>query len=1199
MPSIGGPGKTAPKLLHDFLQFDPLRSPPNANYLADVTPPVGEGQPLQPAQNSCKHEYTPKWSQSVAPPIDSRPQDGAEYKIAVVCKKCRVHADIHIYYPPAVNPCPNEDYPLHHFRRHELGDEVGHTRIVYAWQCTAFQCAAQLRISFRRPRLEPADIALLTDTDRLRRRYEAVVEDEPEREGLRQATPIEALSRLRRYIKDALNTEHTRRSFPANNKRFIEAYGVRGQECADLLNKLGFNYEHPDWKLPQPPVPDDRLRASGDSLREYLEDFQMELLALVSRLAADANSVNPFAAEGWSSAERDIERLLAAQGSPTDKRSYFASLGALPDFADSLVEFAYDRQSLCHPEQRPYYFESLQVIAENRNTEQLQVKVATLASEDIVSRRDLSAAYRNLQVTASDDDERVLNLYHVLISDAGPSQQDDARQALYKIGLARGSQRLIKAAQQTMDTYEDALAWLGNGANKDTADDMLLSLVAVKTGDSKSNDELAQKAISIIARERKSEALNSWLVSGTTGGYEMTPEEALRHFGFEGKISDIDRSVLTTTIEFARQDRPSEQTDKAIAALQKAMAIGAAAKLYPAETWPAGLESHGNTCYLNSLLQYYFSVAPLRNIVLNYDDYKLDTTKYHEKHERVGYLNISMVEIKGGQRFAEDMKHLFERMIKSPSDKVRPEEDLVCRAFLNPKDYALLASSVKEENAAQGPQTNGLESAVDSDVTDESKGSATIEDRHQSDASSVTLQAGSENGEGADVAMKDTDLPPTPPDSGAEDKDNDNKPALPPRKFSTVRERALSAAKEKATQQQDVSDVHEKIMWRLQAGMTPKGQDEFGEQRDAIRELFEVVYTDTPVENGVEGTPKLEIRTSIQLGVPIEDTNLYAMLDAVTDQQPPIADAAAKKGVEVYKTFRSLPPVLQINIPRIMQDPITGAPTKSKACVKFEDELYMDRYCEQSGSEVLQKRKACWGWRKRLHALKKEQKVLSSCVADLDGAAALEEAAKYLNTFPGINDDLESMGIDGFDVDRDLQATLAADAEAQKSRLSVIENEIQALESQLKDEYNEKDLKYRLAAVMVHRGGSGSGHYFTYIRDFGNDLWRTYNDEKVTQVTNLNEIYEARTWLDGTPAFAVYVRDDKKSELIQPVCRAPEKLPTPEPSEPIASGWDDITMENGESQAGQPTVGIDPKLTMKEGGEEDWDEQRQVPKVNW
>lgn len=66
--------------------------------------------------------------------------------------------------------------------------------------------------------------------------------------------------------------------------------------------------------LPEPPVLDDRLRATGDSNRELLEDFEMELLAALSRQAADTNSVNPAAAEGWASAERDIERLLAAQG---------------------------------------------------------------------------------------------------------------------------------------------------------------------------------------------------------------------------------------------------------------------------------------------------------------------------------------------------------------------------------------------------------------------------------------------------------------------------------------------------------------------------------------------------------------------------------------------------------------------------------------------------------------------------------------------------------------------------------------------------------------------------------------------------------------------------------------------------------------------------------------------------------------------
>lgn len=69
-----------------------------------------------------------------------------------------------------------------------------------------------------------------------------------------------------------------------------------------------------EWALPQPPVLDDRLHTSGDSPREVLEDFEMELSAFASKLALDNNTVNPFAAEGWASAERDIERLLAAQG---------------------------------------------------------------------------------------------------------------------------------------------------------------------------------------------------------------------------------------------------------------------------------------------------------------------------------------------------------------------------------------------------------------------------------------------------------------------------------------------------------------------------------------------------------------------------------------------------------------------------------------------------------------------------------------------------------------------------------------------------------------------------------------------------------------------------------------------------------------------------------------------------------------------
>jgi ubiquitin carboxyl-terminal hydrolase 25/28 len=240
--SDGSPGKTAPKLFNDFLFFDPVNCGSTSNYLAGHTPPVGEGHQLAPPIGSCKHDYTTKQEQSYTPPLDTRPAVGTEYKVAVCCKKCRIHADIQIAYTYAVNPCPNSQYPLHHFLRQKDGDYLGQEKIWYGWHCSAPECNARLRISYRRCRFSKEDEELLTNPERLKSRYEAMLREDPAREGLRQATPIESLSRLRKYIKDSLDPEHARRSFPANNKRFGEAFGPYGRDCYDLLQKLGFRY---------------------------------------------------------------------------------------------------------------------------------------------------------------------------------------------------------------------------------------------------------------------------------------------------------------------------------------------------------------------------------------------------------------------------------------------------------------------------------------------------------------------------------------------------------------------------------------------------------------------------------------------------------------------------------------------------------------------------------------------------------------------------------------------------------------------------------------------------------------------------------------------------------------------------------------------------------------------------------------------
>lgn len=233
-----GPGKTAPKLVQDFLAFDPKKG--NPNILLDFPPPQGEGQQLAPHFASCKHDYTPKSAQSVPPPLDLRPDGNTVYKVAVLCKRCRIHADVHIDYTQASQPCPANENPLHHFQQMTSLHVKQQGRISYAWQCSVHACQALLLFSYRVPRITDADISLLTTPDKLKRRYEALLEVDPDRQEVKEATPLQPLARLQRYVQDSVSGK--RDKLPAHNKRFQEACGVQGMDCRELLERLGFKY---------------------------------------------------------------------------------------------------------------------------------------------------------------------------------------------------------------------------------------------------------------------------------------------------------------------------------------------------------------------------------------------------------------------------------------------------------------------------------------------------------------------------------------------------------------------------------------------------------------------------------------------------------------------------------------------------------------------------------------------------------------------------------------------------------------------------------------------------------------------------------------------------------------------------------------------------------------------------------------------
>lgn len=91
---------------------------------------------------------------------------------------------------------------------------------------------------------------------------------------------------------------------------------------------------------------------------------------------------------------------------------------------------------------------------------------------------------------------------------------------------------------------------------------------------------------------------------------------------------------------------------------------------------PVGLDNIGNTCYLNSLLQFLFTVVELRRIVLDFDSFKMDITDTKLADKKVGQRKVTKREVQSAQDFVANLDRLFRGMIESSNSTIRPEKEL-------------------------------------------------------------------------------------------------------------------------------------------------------------------------------------------------------------------------------------------------------------------------------------------------------------------------------------------------------------------------------------------------------------------------------------------------------------------------------------------------------------------------------------------
>jgi ubiquitin carboxyl-terminal hydrolase 25/28 len=182
----------------------------------------------------------------------------------------------------------------------------------------------------------------------------------------------------------------------------------------------------------------------------------------------------------------DYDRLKGRQATreadAEEDHPYYAILGAVGDFSDALVLYAFARQAATDEENRSYYFECLQDLAVGRKSEELEMQVAMLGSQGFTSRREVDAAYRYFGIDPVHanhiNDDHIIGTFKSRLSDMSPSMAEETRRQLRIIGEARNSASIRAEAADALETYEQAISWLD--LSPDQADDFVVTMVSLK-----------------------------------------------------------------------------------------------------------------------------------------------------------------------------------------------------------------------------------------------------------------------------------------------------------------------------------------------------------------------------------------------------------------------------------------------------------------------------------------------------------------------------------------------------------------------------------------------------------------------------------------------------------------------------------------------------------------------------------------------
>ncbi|KAI2627678.1 cysteine proteinase [Hypoxylon sp. NC1633] len=927
--------------------------------------------------------------------------------VSVVCARCQYHfhvkTDIRSCLPDSPTHCCHMLIPCVSKTTRELeveksayNDTVGCARYI----CACATCLFNIEIHITPPRISQDDAAKFADMNRLTRNLTQAQVEDPDRYSEYNIGQLHSSGRmLHKYLEDALdNTDMSPLRINKRNKKFLVC--IRN-DFNDLLKFLGF-YEgedavtgEPCWYITIPEVP--QTTTAIRTLRARMEDAVVELriLTAMPTMPAWENLKEAFKAE-FPSQGMDINYRT------TVRESDLTLLGCLIGYPPEYFSWAAILLAQLRSDERDKYLDAGLRCIQNRSDD---------ASTDIIIYKSQFDDEPSVNIGL----DKALEFFNTTRGDG--MMADWFLERYYELARSNPTDEFKAQAQQHLEA-------IGNHMGEDIVSHIDPSLLE-SVGGSGLMTTSPDSSFGRMSVDSAAKVLN------VEPNYTA---EIIRGF-VDQLVNDrtVDRSKIIEAVDvLSGFKRLQDKLEEAVELQQIAEFVKETGdvpimlpQLQPmpqsvtANNTPPGLKNIGNTCYLNSLLQYFFNVKVVHELVFNFNKLKiaLDPEVISQRRTGGNGTSVSLDEAIVAIQFVEMLEGLFNELHTTYDIAAQPSQKLANTALSSARDILDPPQMKPPPLPARPSPAPPLSAEAEDEVTIikiDTMGNVTAEKRGAvkktvSDMVNITVESVNDQLETASsqssrtLVDDDTSMPlvhdPTEKDPAVihseVDADTPMEDAAESwsleKKYEQV-SRRLEQSDRSGTSQQDVGEIIGNILEHLMRAIRPSGpMPEKPElQADKITETFFttiVNYTvmtkkgnptnrsashpeETPLsveivpERWITAYPEEADQASdgVRNNASAPDMvrcTLYQALDRYFSYESIDNGNRAR-----YSSIKSLPPIVHICIQRSTPE------GKNKNPVIIPEFLFLDRYMEaEKGSRVWLSRKRAWALKERIKTL--------------------------------------------------------------------------------------------------------------------------------------------------------------------------------------------------------------------------------------